>query len=42
MTSFDSRELSTEYLFGLFVSIEKQDKGRPNPIGVPLSYNVSF
>jgi len=39
VTSFDGRELSTEYLFGLFVQIEG-DSNRPSLIGAPKSYEV--
>ena len=39
-TDFDGRELSTEYLFGLFVNVAK-DPLDPSPLGSPISYNVS-
>ncbi|WVW82297.1 hypothetical protein I302_104303 [Kwoniella bestiolae CBS 10118] len=39
-TNFDGRELSTEYLFGLFVNTA-EDPDDPSPFGSPVSYNVT-
>ncbi|WWC58717.1 uncharacterized protein I303_101261 [Kwoniella dejecticola CBS 10117] len=39
-TNFDGRELSTEYLFGLFVNTA-EDPTDPSPFGSPISYNVT-
>ncbi|WWD09406.1 hypothetical protein V865_007529 [Kwoniella europaea PYCC6329] len=39
-TNFDGRELSTEYLFGLFVNTA-DDPNDPSPFGSPISYNVT-
>ncbi|WVF70462.1 hypothetical protein IAT40_005252 [Kwoniella sp. CBS 6097] len=39
-TNFDGRELSTEYLFGLFVNTAEDPKD-PSPFGSPMSYNVT-
>ncbi|EAL21792.1 hypothetical protein CNBC4940 [Cryptococcus deneoformans B-3501A] len=39
-TNFDGRELSTEYLFGLFVKTA-DDSHDPSPFGSPISYNVT-
>ncbi|WVQ82767.1 hypothetical protein IAT38_004899 [Cryptococcus sp. DSM 104549] len=39
-TNFDGRELTTEYLFGLFVNTA-DDGGDPSPFGSPVSYNVT-
>ncbi|OCF55462.1 hypothetical protein L486_06946 [Kwoniella mangroviensis CBS 10435] len=39
-TNFDGRELSTEYLFGLFVNTA-EDQNDPSPFGSPISYNVT-
>ncbi|ODO11658.1 hypothetical protein I350_00442 [Cryptococcus amylolentus CBS 6273] len=39
-TNFDGRELSTEYLFGLFVN-NAEDPDDPSPFGIPISYNVT-
>ncbi|KAL7424715.1 hypothetical protein Q5752_000399 [Cryptotrichosporon argae] len=38
-TNFDGRELSTEYLFGLFVNTAKDSA--PSLLGSPISYNVT-
>ncbi|RXK42465.1 hypothetical protein M231_00019 [Tremella mesenterica] len=38
--NFDGRELSTEYLFGLFVNTAS-DPNDPSPLGSPISYNVT-
>ncbi|KAL1413236.1 hypothetical protein Q8F55_000989 [Vanrija albida] len=38
-TNFDGRELSVEYLFGLFVNVH--DDERPNIIGSPIAYEVT-
>ncbi|ODO07179.1 hypothetical protein L198_00758 [Cryptococcus wingfieldii CBS 7118] len=39
-TNFDGRELSTEYLFGLFVN-NAEESDDPSPFGIPISYNVT-
>ena len=39
-TDFDGRELSTEYVFGLFVNLDT-DPTAPAVLGIPRSYNVS-
>ncbi|WVQ85398.1 hypothetical protein IAT38_007563 [Cryptococcus sp. DSM 104549] len=38
--NFDGRELSTEYVFGLFVN-SAADPTDPSPFGKPVSYNVT-
>ncbi|WWD17858.1 hypothetical protein CI109_102302 [Kwoniella shandongensis] len=39
-TNFDGRELTTEYLFGLFVNTAT-DPTDPSPFGSPIAYNVT-